>query len=120
MRNILNNAYSITTNVEAEYEAGDKPTPLPAVKNNTTSDSVEQDDDFDWNGDDYEDYDNDVVILDNLENADREVGYTPALTMIENNVVKILQNQENLLSSTVENIDDFKTKYTDALNQKIC
>lgn len=116
IRNILNNAYSITTNVEAEYEVGDKPTPLPAVTNDSVSDSVEEDD-FDWNGDDY---DNDVVILDNLENADREVGYTPALTIIENNVVKILQSQENLLSSTVENINDFKTKYTDALNQKIC
>ena len=55
-----------------------------------------------------------------LETADRDVGYTPTPTIIENNVDKILQSQRNLLSSSSDLVSDFKEKYTDALNEKIC
>ena len=99
---------------------GVQPTSLPAQSDNIVNDT-DINPNNDDSGIDISDIDDSSDLFsETLETANREVGYTPALTTIENNMDKILKSQRNLLSSSAELISDFKDKYTDALNEKIC
>ena len=54
------------------------------------------------------------------ETANTEVGYTPALTTLENSFENTLKSNENFVSSQIDLIQDFKNKYYDETNTKIC
>ena len=120
IKSIIENAYGIIGGVETNTEVGDQPTSLPAQSDNIVNDT-DINPNNDDSGIDISDIDDSSDLFsETLETANREVGYTPALATIENNVDKILKSQRNLLSSSAELISDFKDKYTDALNEKIC
>ena len=117
IKSIIENAYGIISGVETDTVVGVQPTPLPAntdIKTDINDNSKNKEFDID-DIDDGSD-----LMSETLETADREVGQTPALAIIENNVDKILKNQRNSLSSSAELVNDFQDKYTDALNEKIC
>lgn len=120
IKSIIENAYGIISGVETTTEVGDQPTSLPAQSDNIVNDTNVNPNNDD-SGIDISDIDDSSDLFsETFETANREVGYTPALTTIENNMDKILKSQRNLLSSSAELISDFKDKYTDALNEKIC
>ena len=54
------------------------------------------------------------------ETANTEMGYTPALTTFENSFENTLKSNENFVSSQIDLIQDFKNKYYDETNTKIC
>ena len=113
--NQINDAKGITnaeTNAKTAPVVGDQPTSLPAVtseSNNSksaTKSRIAKRRKF-----------NEVVIT---ETANTEVGYTPALTTAENNVGNLLNFDKKLVSFDTKLVDDFKTKYYDDTNSKIC
>ena len=125
IKSIVENSYSVIgnveTNTETSYEAGVKPASLSAVSDNTTDSTDNTNETIDDLNIDLSDIEDESDLYsENLDNAGRDVGLTPALTPIENNINEILKNQINLLSSSAELVSDFQDKYTDALNEKIC
>lgn len=116
--NQINDAKGITnaeTNAKTAPVVGDQPTSLPAVTKVTsesnssksaTKSRIAKRRKF-----------NEVVIT---ETADREMGYTPALATAENSVGNLLNFDKKLVSFDTKLVNDFKTKYYDDTNSKIC
>ena len=59
------------------------------------------------------------IVIKNVT-ADTEIGYTPTLTPIENNIENLLKIDKKLVSFDTTTIEDFKSKYYDDTNTKIC
>ena len=113
--NQINDAKGITdaeTNAKTAPVVGDQPTSLPAVTSDSNSSKsvtksrIAKRRKF-----------NEVVIT---ETANREMGYTPALATAENSVGNLLNFDKKLVSFDTKLVNDFKTKYYDDTNSKIC
>ena len=113
--NQINDAKGITnaeSNAKTAPVVGDQPTSLPAVTSDSNSSKsatksrIAKRRKF-----------NEVVIT---ETANREMGYTPALATAENSVGNLLNFDKKLVSFDTKLVDDFKTKYYDDTNSKIC
>lgn len=121
--NKINDAKGITSgdaNTQIALEAGDQPTSLPAQSDITPSkpkaiNGVRK---RAKPGSKPKDIVNNVIIK--SENASRDVGYTPTLTPIENSVENLLKIDKKLVSFDTSTIEDFKSKYYDDTNTKIC